>query len=723
MKKVLLLVAVAAATSLVSAQAPPSFTLEQILDYPFPDNLVASPKGSTIAWTFNERGVRNIYAADGPDFKARKVTGYAADDGQELTNLSFSTDGRTIVYVRGGDHGANWNAEGNLQPNPASGTQQPRMQVWAVGATGGAAPALLGEGDTPAISPRGDRVAFVKDRRIWVAPIDGSKPAEQAFFARGTSDSPAWSPDGSRLAFVSDRDDHSFIGVFSSAAQPIAYVETTTSRDSTAQWSTDGRALAFVRQPGRGGTPRSSLVQQPQPWSLWVTTASHATMGSPRQAWSSGRALADSIPRTAGGANLHWAADDRLVFLSYQDSWPHLYSIQHPEKSGSAKLLTPGAFMVEHVALSPDGKVLVYSANTGGDRHDIDRRHIFKVPVDGSALPIALTSGAGLEWSPVVTADGQHVAFLGSTAQRSPLPAVVPLAGGPPKTIAADRVPATFPAARLVTPEAVTFTSSDGVEVHAQLFKAPSGDARRPALVYVHGGPPRQMLLGWHYMDYYANDYGANQYLASRGFIVLSVNYRLGIGYGHAFQYADRAGARGASEYLDVVAGGRYLQTRPDVDSKRIGIWGGSYGGYLTALALGRNSDVFAAGVDIHGVHDRVPAVSAEQLARAIVGDGLSEADYKQVLKVAYESSPISSVATWKSPVLLIHADDDRNVQFHQTVDLKQRLLEKGVSVEEVVIPDDIHDFLLWRSWQTVTGATGAFFERQFLKRASGSQP
>ena len=134
MKKALLLVAVAA-TSLVSAQAPPSFTLEQILDYPFPDNLVASPKGSTIAWTFNERGVRNIYAADGPDFKARKVTGYAADDGQELTNLSFSTDGRTIVYVRGGDHGANWNAEGNLQPNPASSTQQPRMQVWAVAAT------------------------------------------------------------------------------------------------------------------------------------------------------------------------------------------------------------------------------------------------------------------------------------------------------------------------------------------------------------------------------------------------------------------------------------------------------------------------------------------------------------------------------------------------------------------------------------------------------------
>jgi dipeptidyl aminopeptidase/acylaminoacyl peptidase len=218
-------------------------------------------------------------------------------------------------------------------------------------------------------------------------------------------------------------------------------------------------------------------------------------------------------------------------------------------------------------------------------------------------------------------------------------------------------------------------------------------------------------------MDYYANDYGTNQYLASRGFVVLSVNYRLGIGYGHAFQFPERGGARGASEYLDVLAAGKYLQTRPDVDPRRIGIWGGSYGGYLTALALGRNSELFVAGVDIHGVHDRIPAVNPELYARAIVGDGITEADYRQTLKVAYESSPIAAVATWKSPVLLIHGDDDRNVQFHQTVDLKRRLMEKQVAVEELVIPDDIHDFLLWRTWRTVATAAGDFLERRLMNR------
>jgi dipeptidyl aminopeptidase/acylaminoacyl peptidase len=382
--------------------------------------------------------------------------------------------------------------------------------------------------------------------------------------------------------------------------------------------------------------------------------------------------------------------------------------------------------MVEHVSLTPDGRSLIYSANTGADRLDIDRRHIFKVPVDGSTAPTALTTGIGLEWTPVVTGNGQHVAFLGSDARRSPLPMVIPINGGQPRAIANDRVPSAFPVSRLVTPEQIVFKSSDGVEVHAQLFKATTpiaGEGKRPALVYVHGGPPRQMLLGWHYMDYYANDYGANQYLASRGFVVLSVNYRLGIGYGHAFHFPERSGSRGASEYLDVIAAGKYLQTRPDVDARRIGIWGGSYGGYLTALALGRNSDVFAAGVDIHGVHDRIPTLNTELLARAMVGDGITEADYRQVLKVAYESSPIAAVATWKSPVLLIHGDDDRNVQFHQTVDLKRRLLERKVSVEELVIPDDIHDFLLWRTWRTVATAVGDFLERKLLNKSTPLSP
>jgi dipeptidyl aminopeptidase/acylaminoacyl peptidase len=723
-----------AARSAQQNTPPPAFTVDQILGFPSPENLVASPMGSTIAWTFNERGVRNIYAADAPAFEPRRITPYREDDGQELTQLSFSSDGATIVYVRGGDHGSNRQAES--PPNPAESPVQPRIQIWSVRVAGGA-PRLIGDGDDPVIAPGGDRVAFVRNRQIWFAPIDGSKQPQQAFYARGASESPVWSPDGRTLAFVSSRGDHSFIGLFTSE-HPIRFIAPSTSRDSLPVWSMDGRKIAFLRQPGIGGAPRPPLARaEPAPWSVLVAGVESTNRGSPNagpmrgsRAWdpndvpavtavTSGHAPVDPILQNPGGIGLRWAADDSLVYLSYRDGFPHLYSIQHPDTGGKPTLLTPGSFMVEQVMLTPDGRFAVYNANTGSDPSDIDRRHLFKVPVN-RASPAPLTSGTGIEWSPVVTADSQTVAFLRSDAQRPPAPAVISLSGGNPRAIGLYLLPAEFPAARLVTPKLVSFRAGDGVEAHGQLFEpaqSAGGEARRPAIVYIHGGGPRQMLLGWHYRWEYANDYGANQYLASRGFIVLSVDYRLSVGYGQAFQFAENTGARGAAEYRDILAGGRYLQTREDVDSSRIGVWGASLGGYLTALALGRNSDVFAAGVDLHGVHDRLPAISAIQQARAIAGDGITEADLRQALKVAFDSSPIAAVPTWKSPVLLIHGDDDRSVDFHQTVDLERRLLAKGVKVESLVLPDDVHDALLWQNWRTEISAMAQFFERTLQAR------
>jgi len=684
-----------------------SVTVEQILGFPSPDNLVASPIGSTIAWTFNERGVRNIYVAEGPAFEPRKLTGYTEDDGQELTQLSFSNDGKIIVYVRGGDHGGR---PADAPPNPAGDPVQPRIQLWSV-ALSGSAPKLIADGDTPVISPDNTRVAFTRERRIWVAALDGSRPAQQAFYARGTSDTPTWSPDGQTLAFVSDRTDHSFIGLFT-PGRPVRFIAPSTSRDSMPIWSPDGKRIAFLRQPGVGGAPQPPLKRIDVPWSVQVADVSATGTSLPATTVVKSGTPIDRIVQNPGGIGIRWAGNDTLVFLSYRDGFPHVYSLDRPTAGGRPKLLTPGSFMVEQMTLSPDRRFIVYSANTGPDKDDLARRHLFMVPVDGSSSPVALTSGTGIEWSTVVTGDNQSVAFLAATAQRPPLPSVVPVAGGSPRVIGLNRLPSDFPTAQLVTPEQVTFRASDGVDAHGQLFRPAGGPARKPAVVYIHGGGPRQMLLGWHTRWEYANDYGANQYLASRGFIVLSVDYRLSVGYGQAFQFAENTGPRGASEYRDVLAAGRYLQSRADVDRSKIGVWGASLGGYLTALALGRNSDVFAAGVDVHGVHDRLAAINNTQMAHALVGDGITEADLKQALKVQFESSPISAVPTWKSPVLLIHGDDDRTVEFRQSIDLKSRLEEKGVHVEELVLPDDVHDSLLWRNWIASITAMSKFFEK-----------
>lgn len=681
------------------------FTMDQVRSYPFPNELTAAATGSRIAWAMNERGQRNVYVADGPDFHARPLTRYLADDGQELTSVALSPDGHYVVYVRGGDHGSNW--DDALPVNVSSNPIAPKVQIWSVSVEGGE-PKLLGDGDEPVIAPGGDRVAFIKSGQIWSVLVDGSVPAKQLFTARGNAADPQWSPDGTRLAFVSNRGDHAFVGVYVNDSTPIRWLAASFARDRSPRWSPDGTRIVFVRLPGVGGEPDSTLTRRHNPWEIW---AADVATGAGRRLWRAPETLRGSVPNTHGGTNLHWGAG-RIVFLSYQDGWPHLYSLA--ETGGDPLLLTPGAYMVEYVSISPDGRWLVFAANAGRDPLDIDRRHVVRVPVD-RASPEVMTPGAGLEWTPVVTGDGQTLAFIGATSRRPPLPAVMPFGGGgggASRVLASDRVPAAFPAAELVTPRQVIYKSPDGVTVHAQLFERAGGAGKKPAVVYVHGGPPRQMLLGWHYSDYYSNAYALNQYLASRGFVVLSVNYRLGIGYGYEFHQAEQAGARGASEYQDVKAAAEYLRGLPQVDARRIGIYGGSYGGYLTALALARNSDLFAAGVDIHGVHDwtqgRIP--SRERYEE--IPDGM------RALAVAFQSSPVSAMATWRSPVLVIHADDDRNVRFAQSTDLVRRLAARGVLHETMVIADDTHHFLRFANVVAVDTATAAFLERRLTGAA-----
>jgi dipeptidyl aminopeptidase/acylaminoacyl peptidase len=143
------------------------------------------------------------------------------------------------------------------------------------------------------------------------------------------------------------------------------------------------------------------------------------------------------------------------------------------------------------------------------------------------------------------------------------------------------------------------------------------------------------------------------------------------------------------------------------VDKTKIGLWGGSYGGFLTAMGLARNSDIFSAGVDFHGVHDWSAFLSDW------VRDPMNASDYKEAQKLAFDSSPEASVSTWHSPVLMIHGDDDRNVPFSQSVDLAEKLKKQGVAVEELIIPDEIHGFLMWRSWVRAYTAEAEYFDRK----------
>jgi dipeptidyl aminopeptidase/acylaminoacyl peptidase len=698
-----------ACAAFIPAQASPArqdqaraFTLEQVLSAPFPTDLIAAPVKGRFAWVFSAEGKRNIWiaepAASGGGYSARQITSYSQDDGQDLGELAWTPDADSIVYTRGGDLEYSRAA----YPNPSRAAAGVEQDVWVVSLAGGD-PKKIGEGHSPAVSPKGGVVVYVFKGEIWLAKLDGSDKPEQLIHESCENNTLRWSPDGQTVAFVSSRGDHTFVGVYSLSAKTLSYLDPSTDHDDEPAWSPDSSRVAFLRIP----TTKSDLAFEPKrtgpPWSIRVADVS---TGKGREIWKASTGQGSVFREIVADDQVFWGAGGRIVFPWERDGWTHLYSVT--ENGGAAELMTPGDFEVEYASLSSDRKTVVYSSN----QDDIDRRHVWRLGV-ATTHPEAVTAGTGIETAPVVSSDNHTIAVLRSDARLPMRPAIA--AGATEiRDLAPNSIPADFPASQLVAPQQVIFQAADGMQIHAQLFLPPHANdgSRHPAVVFFHGGSRREMLLGWHYMFYYSNAYGMNQYLASRGYVVLSVNYRSGIGYGLNFREALNYGAAGASEFNDVLGAGLYLRGRPDVDGKRIGLWGGSYGGYLTALGLSRASDLFAAGVDIHGVHDwnveiRNFTPSYDPEARA------------DAARLAWESSPISSVKTWRSPVLLIQGDDDRNVQFSQMVEIADALRKQGVDYEELVFPNEIHDFLLHKTWLAAYSAAFDFFQRRLAASAS----
>ncbi len=715
-------------SSLVSAQK--SFTIEQVLSYALPSDLVSAKKADRIAWLEAERGLRNVYTAAAPSFKPVRLTDFMQDDGKELTDLEISDDGSVVVFVRG--QGANrdgWIA------NPSNDPSGGRQEIWAAQTRRGK-PVKLVDAGNPVLSPDGKWVLFVRDGQIYEVPTSVSgRPAatlgsEPLIKAWGRNGNPVWSPDSKKIAFVSNRTDHSFIAVYDHEKRSLVYLSPSIDRDSSPTWSGDGKRIAFLRRPGssfaqivseaqsqqgrgtavptgRGGMPggRGGQAQAAQTGqrmvqgpgfqraalpgghSLAVWVADLAT-GDAREVWHP----AESDPSFSPGNSIRWEGNS-LLFMLERENWRHYFSL--PVAGGQNVLpvnLTPGEGEAEFIGLSSDGAYLFYSTNVG----DIDRRDLWKTPTSGGT-PVQLTRGDGIETNPAVLASGDKVACFYADAKRPMSVALVPASGGE-ATIISNRPPSGFPLEDQVVPEQVILTAEDGLRFHNQLFlpKDIRPGELRPAIIFTHGGPGRQMLLGYHYMYFYHMAYAMNQYFANKGYVVMSVNYRSGIGYGREFRTAPNSGRRGSAEYQDLVAAGRYLQKRPDVDPKRIGLYGLSYGGLMTAMGLARNSDIFAAGVDIAGVH--------------LWGNSLDPDN------VAFQASSISTIDDWKSPVLLVQGDDDRNVNFSQTVGLVNLLRPRNVHYELIVFPDEVHDFLIFQKWLITFNASDDFFNR-FLRK------
>ena len=733
-------------------------TIDQFLSAAYPLELVAAKKTDRVAWIAYDRGQRNVYTAAAPDFRPVRLTRFLEDNGIDVTSLRISDDGSVVVFVRGYTLGREERAA-----NPTGDPNGAELAIWAARTQVPGTAWRLTAGTNPALSPDGRSVLFVKDGQIYRVMVAGprgpSNPAEvgshggqadKPFIkANGTNSNPRWSPDGTKVAFTSNRVDHGFVGVYDMRTRKVTILAPGVDRDTSPTWSQDGKRIAFIRRPGlpfgqqaqqgtggignppgpaytpgaaqgRGGAPgqfapptgRGQRGEGGQAGSQ-VNAAAMQVPGLMRAAFRGGYTMSfwvaevetgeahefwhpvseDPIYNSVNAVNAIQWAGDVVLFTAEPEEWLRFYAVSLSGATTTAKPITPGEGLIEGVAftsLSADGRTLYYCNNLG----DIDRRHVWKVPTSGGE-PVQLTRGEEIETYPVVLPSGR-VAVLSAGARRPQSVGIVAASGGQAKIIF-PALPKEFPLDAHVVPQAVMTRAEDGLDIHNQLFlpKDLKPGERRPAIIFVHGGPVRQMLVGYHYMHFYHIAYAVNEWLASQGYVVMSVNYRSGIGYGRSFRMAPNRGPAGNSEYQDVVAGAKYLQGRPDVDPKRVGIWGLSYGGLLTAQALARNSDIFACGVDMAGVHLYTNVLDPEN--------------------VAYKSSAISSIDKWRSPVLLMQGDDDRNVAFTQTTGLVQLLRARDVYYELIVFPDDVHEPLLHSRYLYEFHRMDAFL-RKFLQ-------
>jgi dipeptidyl aminopeptidase/acylaminoacyl peptidase len=653
-----------------------------------------------------------------PGFERAKLYSRTDTDGQPITALSLSPDGRFVVFTTGSPMG------GGRAFNPASLLEPPVPTSWIMETRAGAKPVQL-KGSGHVFSPSGNALFYRDGRDLWAmdlaapvaekpgpagsatgtaAPASAAAPAlpgEAKALIKGGAviGRPSWSKDGKSLFFIQDRGGYAFLGRYRLGEPAIEWLVTGADRMSSLALSPDEKTIVYRRLRGREHD-RVYDITESEPFAI---EALDLASGRTRTLWDSGSAKANGGAED-GDSALRWDGNDRIVFHSEHDGWARLYSIARD--GGAIKAVTPAhCEAAESEEAGPH--LLLVSHNC----RDIDGRQISLFDTRSGAEQ-AIKTGDLVSASAAASEDSPYVAYIGGDADNAPLLRVVDVNR---KAVVMAEKPADYGYAHKFAapaPKAVRLKATDGGSVPAQLF-LPAGKGPHPALVYVHGGPPRQMFPSFHYMGYYANDYAINRRLAERGYVVVSVNYRAGTGYGRDYREAADRGWRGASEYQDVLGAGQWLAARPDVDPARIGIWGGSYGGLLTGQALARNSDLFKAGVAVHGVFDwswPTPREGHLNPNRAFGVDPTQKA-------LALKNSPVGAIDGWRSPVLLFHGDADMNVDVLETVDLVPKLRDRKVDVRVVLLPGEAHDFVRQSGYVRLWNEEIRFFDETLGKK------
>ena len=675
-------------------QAPSAapLTIEQLIDIRHPSSPMWSPDGRSVVFVWDRAGVSKVYVADTPSANAgqtrepRELGGA----GGSLAGAFWSSDGRALMVAKNGD-------------------------LWRVPIDGSAASAVW---TTPAIessivpSPDGVRVAFVRSTSgARSARGRGGAGAAGELVVRSLADGKetvvlrsmehpiggvSWSPDGQTIVFndLNAPIRHDQTPEYS-GSKIIYTITENVPAETHAVASSGGPAASLGTLGGFGGrrwldARRFVVDRTSTDFKRRTTSLVDVGGGEPKvvhedvkeKFWSiTGDANAGAQPSPDG----KW-----IAFLSDRDGWDHLYVM--PSSGGAPVQITRGRFEAWRPAWSPDGTRIAFDANEP-DRYGDRQLFVAAIGSDPSHATIAaLTSGRGTSIAPQWSPDGTRLVYQHTDPHNSADLWVIDVVSKK-TTRLTDSMPASMNRASFVEPEMIKYAGPDGRQVPAWLFvpKTLDRSKKHPAIVWIHGDGVNQNYDGWHVQRNYAVYYSFHQFLLQKGYVVIAPDYRGSIGYGRDWRegvYMDVGG----KDAKDAWMAANYLKTLPYVDMDRVGVWGLSYGGFFTLIALTDQPKLFRAGVDVAGV------VDYEMYYEDPYHGGWTASRIgtpEQNPKVYANASPISHVDRLERPLLVLHGTSDVNVPYLHSVRLLDELMKKGKGdlVSFMTYPGEFHYF------------------------------
>jgi dipeptidyl aminopeptidase/acylaminoacyl peptidase len=721
---ILVILAILICTSNAIAQTPAAgksrLTIEQLIDIKHPSDPIWSPDNLHVLFTWDRTDVKNLYVANADGHGQPVPLTSFTDTGGSLEGAFWNEDGDTVYFPHDGD----------LYQVPVSGgTPKP---VWTK--------TDRGRGFVP--SPDAKRVAFV---RMNPAGTDGASHGSDLiirWISDGTESTVAhddvsirgilWSPDGASVAYTAgSKIIHHDESPSYSGAKLIYRVSEFVPGQIYALKLSGGKPVAIAKPGEYGGLawvdPNHLVFDgQSSDFKKYFIYTADASTGAVKTIHEVDEEKFWSIPDWGESGAQPWPSPDGkwIAFLSDEDGWDHLYVM--PATGGTAVQITKGKFEAWRPAWSHDSKRIAFDANVEdhpGDRQ-IGIATIGDDPAHATLAYLTSTPGTNIEphWS---EGDGRLVFQHTDTHNSADLFTIVTKEGAQPVRLT-DSMPADMDRSKFVEPQFVHYPGPDGQQVPAWLFvpKNINKNVKHPAILWIHGDGVNQNYDGWHVQRNYAVYYSIHQYFLQKGYIVLAPDYRGSIGYGRDWRtgvYMDVGG----KDAKDAWMGANYLKTLPYVDSDRIGVWGLSYGGFFTLIAMTDQPRLFRCGVDVAGVVDYVMYYSDPYHGDWTASRIGTPEEHPDVYKNA---SPISRIDRLERPLLVLHGTADVNVPFLESVWLMDEALKKhrGDLVDFMIYPGEFHYFsrehVLLDAWHRVDN----FFDshlRATSARATATNP